>query len=432
MEKERKNVENAKKNGLLKAFCDAWTFECMLLFLAFILPFLNLLPKPTAWLLGLSAGMLFCFVIFMDFKETNWRTSIKNLPPEAWLIFLLVVLFCLSVSTKQPLSSLKSGWTYALLLCSFFPAFCACQNASFRQKFQMVIVFSSTIVSAYGVYQYFFMDLELKWVDFSLFSNIGARVTSVFSNPNILGAYLLLCLPFSLSYLMNCKGILQKSATEIAAMLQLLCLTLTWSRGAWLGVITEVAAFFLLYSRKSRRWFFFSMMLSPLTVPFLPQTVIQRLTSIHTEGDSSIRYRMQTWKGVWRMIKAHPFGVGCGERAFSAAYREYAVMGTETVPHAHHLLMQIACELGWIGICIFLLLCFLLVYRGIKSYPLCTDKERTAQLLSGCALIGSFVMGLFDHIWYHRGVFWLFWTVVAFAFSTVYPTLLSIDLKTEK
>ncbi len=402
----------AKKRELLEMLFYVWNTLRLLLLLVFVLPFLNLLPKPTAWLLGLSGILLFCFAFHVACGKIIWKQTI-----EVWLILILAILFCVAVSKTQPLSSFKSGWTYAVLLCSFFPAFYAFQNEAFRHRIKMVIAASATVVSAYGVFQYFFMDLELKWVDFSLFSDIGARVTSVFSYPNVLGSYLLLCLPFSLAHFMSCKGRWQNTGMAVAVPLQLLCLILTWSRGAWLGALTEVAVFFLFYSRKSRRCLLFFAMLSPLAVPLLPQTVCKRLTSIGMNGDSSIRYRVQTWKGVLRMVKEHPFGIGSGEKAFSAVYPKYAVKGTETVPHAHHLLMQISCELGWLGLFVFVLLCLLLLYRGIACCRLCNAEERNSLLECGCALLGAFVMGMFDHIWYHRGVFFLFWLCVGFCFS---------------
>ena len=119
------------------------------------------------------------------------------------------------------------------------------------------------------------------------------------------------------------------------------------------------------------------------------------------------------------MLAEHPFGVGIGEGAFSRAYTSYAVSGTETVAHAHNLLLGVACELGVAGVLTLsvFLLCLLLCAVG-KLHSLSVGVDRLLTLSCLSALSGVLVMGLFDDIWYHYGLMALFFTVCSLITQT--------------
>ncbi|MBQ7391397.1 MAG: O-antigen ligase family protein, partial [Clostridia bacterium] len=224
------------------------------------------------------------------------------------------------------------------------------------KKLVFLSSFALLIVSAIGVGQYLFGMAELRWVDAKRFGDIGGRVTSFFDNPNILAVYLLLYFPFSLwaTFLPQNKGrwrFFYATTTILCA----LCILLTWSRGAWLGFAFEILIFLLFHSRKSRYWLRFAPFLL-LAVPLLPSNFKARLFSIGDLGESSIRYRLQTWRGTLKMIGAHPVGIGVGERAWRAIYPPFAVSGTKTVMHAHNIFLQVATELGVVGFIVFLIL----------------------------------------------------------------------------
>ena len=274
---------------------------------------------------------------------------------------------------------------------------------------------SALIIASVGIVQYFFTDLELKWVDVARFSDIGGRVTSLFANPNVLAEYLLLTFPVILG-----EGMVARHSARIrclfwlAVLLEFGCLILTWSRGAWLGAIASTFLFLLLYSKKSRRILLWVLVPVLIWIPLLPHSIVNRFSSIGVLTESSIRYRLYTWQGTLRMLMAHPFGIGVGEEAFFRIYPSFAVSGTETVMHTHQLFLQILTELGIFGwICFFAVLFFftqavLSVYRGFGN------QDDSKQLVGGfCAIFGTLVMGLFDYVWYHCGIFWLFWVIFA-------------------
>ena len=72
--------------------------------------------------------------------------------------------------------------------------------------------------------------------------------------------------------------------------------------------------------------------------------------------------------------------------------------------HAHNVFLQVATELGMIGLLIFLLLIG-------TSFRYALKTRNIAALLS---LAGVLVMGQFDHLWYYPGMLVPFWSILAF------------------
>ncbi|MBE6700253.1 MAG: hypothetical protein E7584_08465 [Ruminococcaceae bacterium] len=384
-----------KINAFIERFqIPEWAF---LIFL-FAFPFFQLFEHSTLWLLPICLFLLLWFV----------RSCFQALKPKFDFADFLVLLFLLlQISTAFVGAGRAVDSLVAALLTSvwfFARRFFYEENA---KKLVFLSSFALLIVSAIGVGQYLFGMAELRWVDAKRFGDIGGRVTSFFDNPNILAVYLLLYFPFSLwaTFLPQNKGrwrFFYATTTILCA----LCILLTWSRGAWLGFAFEILIFLLFHSRKSRYWLRFAPFLL-LAVPLLPSNFKARLFSIGDLGESSIRYRLQTWRGTLKMIGAHPVGIGVGERAWRAIYPPFAVSGTKTVMHAHNIFLQVATELGVVGFIVFLILIGIALLYAFR-------KKNIAAL---AAISGTLIMGMFDHLWYYPGMLVPFFSMLAFCAS---------------
>lgn len=367
--------------------------EFLFLFLLSAFPFFQLLEHSTFWLLPI------CLLLFLLSLKSFFGGSKLDFAD-----FLVLLILLLQISTALTgYGRAMDALTAALLTSVWFPAR-RFWNEKNEKRFVLFSSLALLIVSAIGVGQYLFGLAELRWVDASRFGDIGGRVTSLFSNPNILAVYLLLYFPFSLwaMFLPENKGRM-RVFYAITSVVGFLCILLTWSRGAWLGLVLQIVLFLLFYSQKTRFLLRFSPLLL-LAVPFLPSNFKSRLLSIGDLGESSIRYRLHTWQGTWRMLLSHPVGIGIGERAWRAIYPHFALSGTKTVMHAHNVFLQIATELGFVGAVVFLLLVCICLGKALK-------KKNTSLFLS---LSGTLVMGLFDHLWYYPGMLLPFFAFLAF------------------
>ena len=376
----------------------------------FMLPFLNFFTHPTLILLLFTVLTELTWLL----KAVTGRRTLRFGLLDLSVLLLALCYFVSGLSGAGGKASFYSGAVYAAGICFWCPVRSLLSQKGWRNRALVGLGISSVFTAFLGIFQYISGKAELKWVDSSRFFDIGGRVVSSFTNPNILAIYLLLTAPFLLA------GGLSPERKPLARILSVLgffavgvCLTLTWSRGAWLGFMIACLFFFLCYSRMSAGALLLSAFPILSALPHLPHNVINRFSSIASFADSSIRYRFYTWQGVLRMLKEHLFGIGVGSEAFFAVYPKYAVSGTETVMHAHNLPLQVFVSLGLPGGLIFLFFLGLLFLYTVHAISAQTHSERNVFLGAACALIGVLIMGWFDDIWYHSGMLVLFFSVAA-------------------
>jgi putative inorganic carbon (hco3(-)) transporter len=115
------------------------------------------------------------------------------------------------------------------------------------------------------------------------------------------------------------------------------------------------------------------------------------------------------------MAKDNPVvGIGPGNSTFKLVYGLYIVPGYNALG-AYSVPLEITVEQGLIGLTIFLSLLFVLILRTFLAVesPFLTLQQKllAGALLTG--IIGSFMYGIFDTIWYRPSVNLLFWFMVA-------------------
>ena len=113
------------------------------------------------------------------------------------------------------------------------------------------------------------------------------------------------------------------------------------------------------------------------------------------------------------MLADHKWGIGVGDRAFGTVYPVYAVSGTERVMHAHHLILQILIELGIPGCVVLLTFLLLLTLCSAHALRELHGTIRAEALGLMCGILAILIMGMFDYVWYHFGMFCLFFTLCA-------------------
>lgn len=379
-----------------------WTALALFLFF----PFVGYLPHPT---------MLLTAIVLALQGQLLWRCGrgkqrIDCDPIDLGIALLSVAFIVSGLLTGG--TAIFEGAVRAVLLSAYFPTAVLWRQSEWQKRGAWILQISGGIAAFLGILQYFLGKAQLKWVDTARFADIGGRVTGGFENPNVFSVYLLTVIPFSLVAIFWERASYAPRLVSLVCLLaELLCLILTWSRGAWLGAMLVIFVFFLTFNRKTRRLLAVGFLPMLAASCFLPHNIINRFLSIGNLNESSIRYRLLTWQGVWSMICEHPFGVGLGYEAFSRQYLPHAVKGTETVIHTHQILLQILCELGILGLILFLGALFMVFQAVIRNRRLLHPIGMAGAL----ALLGVLAAGLFDNVWYHHGVFCLFWIVTALA-----------------
>ena len=388
------------------------TPEIGILMSLFLLPFFTFLVNPT---ISLSILILLTFLSYI-FKIIRGKRVLKiELLDIAVLVFGVIVYFGGVISVGGEISYLS-----ALLTCSLMIGYFLVVNLMRTQKWLnrcfVALISSATVVSVIGILQYFFGTLNVSWLDRDYFPDIKGRVTALFENSNMLAAYLVMVFPLILCYLLRSTG-KNRLLAFISSVSVFLCIIFTWSRGAWLALIFSVLLYFFMYSKKTVRFLCGLIFIIPLAVFMLPDNVVRRFMSIGDMADSSISYRVYTWKGTLNAIRENLFGgVGYGTETYREFYPTYSYAGMEAAEHSHSLYLQLWFSLGIVGLIIFCALMLLFVQQSLENIKTTSDIQNKMQTTAVfCSVIAALIMGAFDYIWYNYRVFFVFWIMIALA-----------------
>lgn len=363
---------------------------------AFMLPLL-----PTTYTVGII-GLTFLSVILK-------HADIDKTLPAAIIPALLFMAAAgmAAVFSIVRAESLRTLPLYAAYFMIFYSAAVLFKDSKTIKLVIAFIIISTLILSLIGFYQYFFVRIPTAeaWVDVEQFPELATRVYATLENPNVLGEYLGLSIPLLAGFFLASGRFRHKLFLAVVLCILTLCLILTFSRGAWLGLAISVFIFALLKDPRLLVLFIIVAVLSPM---FLPSVVTNRIASIGSLEDSSNAYRVTIWIAALRMIKDYWLtGVGLGLTAFSRVYRDYMIAGASAV-HAHNLYLEICLELGIIGI--FSLLW--MVFRGFSEALTSVDSNRKISYITAgivAALAGHLFHGLFDYVWYSPRIVIAFW-----------------------
>ena len=276
-----------------------------------------------------------------------------------------------------------------------------------------VVVLAGTAVSVYGILQYLFRwgYQSAAWVDSDMFSSILFRVPSTLDNPNMLGQYLILIIPIGGARLLAQRDWPGRIFYFLCCALMCVCMILTFSRGAWLGLLFAGVVFAMLLNPRL-------ILLAPVALAalwfILPDTVISRFTSIGNMSDASTSYRFYIWMGTLAMLKNYWLcGIGPGAAAFNMVYPAYSYNGI-SAPHSHNLFLQIVCDAGIAALGVFLILIF--VYFRMMCTALSRERDWTSRLYQIAftgGVCGFLVQAMTDYSFYNYRVLFLFWACLA-------------------
>ena len=391
-----------------------WLILCdpeigMLLSVAAV-PFCSLLARPTLTLLALVSVTLLGYLV----KLLRGKRMLCMRGSD-WMILLLLVLIGLGgLSTYGGTASLKSALAYLCLGLVYFVVANLVRTQSGVYRMLIALIGSGVLSALLGIWQYIFSTPSLEYLDLSLFSDLGGRVSSTWGNPNMLAEAIVLILPLALTVLLLQRRLIYGFGGVMCVGALAVCLVFTWSRGAWLGAILSLLVFVLMLDHRVMSWAMLGILPTAALLPLLPDTVLRRFASILSRTDSSIAYRRNLWQGVADMLSDHwVVGVGVGECAFRSVYVEYALPGIGTAMHSHSLYLQILCSLGIVGLLVFGVAMLLWLRQALHYVRYGRLRAPRWIVLAGIAGIAALlVMGLFDDVWYNYRIYMLFWTVM--------------------
>jgi O-antigen ligase len=276
-----------------------------------------------------------------------------------------------------------------MCICSAAIAYEEAGEISF-ETFKRVLFAVSIIVFLIGIIQYLspWFSIPGKWVDSNEY-NLKKRIYSTFFNPNVFGFYI------NFIILLSCGNLSFKKLNFETTIFfaGVVCLYLTFSRTAWVSLITSMAVMGLF----NRKYLKYAAIISVFLMGTDFLMGIGRIDPSKATGDSSILYRIEIWKACIKAIKSHPFfGIGFG--TLFKHITEYSSVVKPNIEHCHNIYLQVMTETGAAGFLIFTAAFFRTAKKILNNIKKCRNNETWITALS--ILIMVMIHGLVDSVFF--------------------------------
>ncbi|NDC34468.1 MAG: putative bicarbonate transporter, IctB family [Synechococcaceae bacterium WB9_2_112] len=282
------------------------------------------------------------------------------------------------------------------------------------------------MTSVVGIRQLYGNTEELaRWADPNSVADGTIRIYGTLDNPNLFAGFLLPILPLAAVALLRWQTPLRRLYAASALGLGLVALVLSYSRGAWMGMVASLGLLALLLAlRQTRSWPPLWRRLLPVLL-LLGGTVVLVLLVTHVEPlrvrvmslvagreDSSNNFRINVWLAALRMIQERPWlGIGPGNTAFNLIYPLFQQPKFNALS-AYSIPLEVTVEAGIPGLLALLGLVITAVHTGLRLGR--SDGPLALPALASVAIVaGLGVQGLTDTIFFRPEVQLIGWFAVA-------------------
>lgn len=381
------------------------------LFLLPLNPFLfyvTLLPAVAAWLY-------------------NWRKKGEvalALPPlwQPGAVFLVCSFLSAFVSKDMAFSFMNWALQPLMYALMYLLIYTTVSTEKEKEKALYAFLAGAVVTVVYGFFQYanaadMAADMEAQsWVDPERFPLLRRRMYSTLENPNLFGAYLLMIISILTAFTLREREVKKRTVFAVILLSLLLCLALTYSRGAWVSLAAIVLGLTLFYDKRFGLLF----LLVPVVLAFYHGQVVERFLSLFSGEDTSVDLRFALWESTMAMIEEHPLlGVGWG--AYFLAYPDYNFFIQEEgvlIFHAHNMYLNMLAEVGIPGGMAFLLAFFAQGILCWRNYRHGNDSFTKSMGLGGVLMVMALsVISMGDHVLFSRSVSFCFWSLSALCAS---------------
>lgn len=300
------------------------------------------------------------------------------------------------------------------------------------RKIMVSLIFVSGFISIYGIVQYFGIDLvNLKVVG-------SGYISGPFENRNVLASFLVFTMPVSAGFLFEKISKKLKIMVGLVAIITLIVLIYTRTRGAWVGFMGAMAFFAgaklmvdgrmkkifkSLFSKKSLIIISLMVICLGLLIRYdynkKRHSFTKKFLSIADLKDPATRHRFVMWRTGIDIIKEHPL-LGTGIGTFKKIHPKYQskYLGTEKYGRfeglsrfIHNDYLEITANTGILGLGTFLWLIVTLYWTGLKRLKQISESKYSPNLL---IIILSSLTAVLIHSFFHYSFYlpatsMLFW-----------------------
>ncbi|HIJ50596.1 MAG TPA: O-antigen ligase family protein [Nitrospinae bacterium] len=315
--------------------------------------------------------------------------------------FLLFVLACLvAVVGAVDFSGSYKSLKRLLEILIFFWAVNCIESEGQRDKLSLLLIASATLSTLTGFYTAWETGIT-----------IHSRAEGTMSVYMTYAGLLMLALLVASGKLIFAPK--ENKWLGPAIILMAVCLLLTFTRQAWLGVLAGV--FFLIWFRKKSLLWFMPVVLGIILL-ISPADVRQRIDSLINLNDPNLQIRLALWQGGWLVFKDHPL-TGCGFKCIDAVNQDYPdpTGYIKKLRGLHNNFIQLAVDMGLFGVVSWIsiwVVYFMTLYRRLVSMP-DNSTNRRDSMASAAAVVGFLVAGLFETNFYDAEVSMVLYFIMA-------------------
>ena len=271
--------------------------------------------------------------------------------------------------------------------------------------------------SVIGIRQLYAEPSQLaRWSDNNSVAEGTVRIYSTLDNPNLLGGYLLPILPLAAVAVLRWRTLPRRLFALLSLVLGIVALVLTYSRGAWMGMVASLGLLGLLLAmRQTRHWPPFWRRTLPLLlllgaavalvvlVTQVEPLRVRVMSLVAGREDSSNNFRINVWTSVLAMISDRPWlGIGPGNTAFNLIYPLYQQPKFNALS-AYSIPLELLVEAGVPGLLAGLALLFTAMRTGLRQGQ-GQGMLNLPSLAAVAAFAGLAVQGLTDTIFFRPEV----------------------------
>ncbi|MBR1805684.1 MAG: O-antigen ligase family protein [Selenomonadaceae bacterium] len=328
-----------------------------------------------------AAAIMIGVVTWFLRNQIDSKYKIRSLPFD-----VPVTIFLLIGAASVLMSSVRSFaliYNYCMLVgiyaLTYFVVGQTIRTPEQVKQMAQALAAGAVIVVLYALFQILFgVDAaDVKWTDPEAFPQLKKRIFSTLENPNVLAGYLDVFICLALGLLAKVEQRSQKLILIVAIITLACCLTMTYSRGAFLTIAVVFAVYAFLQDWRVLIVF------AAVTgiISFTDTTFTDRIFSAFNMGDSSEGVRLGIWVSTTAMISDHPFaGIGWGAYQYVYPQYNYYIADNDiTIYHAHNIYLNFAAEVGIVGA-----LAFFWYFFGTMFMSLALGaNERYAKIRDG-------------------------------------------------
>lgn len=299
------------------------------------------------------------FLFIIKFKFSN--ETYHNETPVDNLLFLLFLWYILStIFATNKFNSLNATVSFSSLLAFYYLIHNYAKT--FYKNFLWILFFATTLLSIYGIYQYFYsFNHTLNYVQTNSVGNVAEiivgsksnRIFSTFIYPNTFAGFLIMIIPVLIGFIKNEKN----SRTFLIPLLLLFifALLLTKSIGAFISLILSIIIVLVLISDRTIRNFrifllYFIVLIVIIFIFIMKERGWHNFILNLSEKYSSNIKMLHLSSGY--LIS------GAGPGNFEEVYNTCGTKKASYLKYAYNILVQTIIELGIPGLLILLLILF--------------------------------------------------------------------------